>query len=102
MLMGHKNKTQETDSSWKAVWPKLVRQREFEVKRAVYYSFSGLPPVAEVLGLQKRLSLEVERVLATVKGGMMMNLTVSYVTAFLESVLLGKLDEFLDLSEDLC
>jgi hypothetical protein len=47
---GHENKTQETDSSWKAVWSKLIRwKREFEIKKAAHYSFLGLPLVTEVL-----------------------------------------------------
>lgn len=97
MLMGHENKTQETDPSWKAVWPKLTgRKREFEVKQAAHYSFSDLPLVTEVLGLQGHLPQEVGQVLGTIEGSRMANLTVSYVTAFLDFVLKGKSEGVLD------
>ncbi|KAJ4984283.1 PAF acetylhydrolase [Stagonosporopsis vannaccii] len=91
MLMGHENKTQETDPSWKSTWPKLAGwKREFEVKHTAHYSFSDFPLVTEVLGLQGHLPEEVGQVLGTIEGSRMMNLTVSYVTAFLDFVLKGE------------
>lgn len=91
MLMGHENKTQETDPSWKATWPKLAGwKREFEVQHAAHYSFSDFPLITEVLGLQGHLPEEVGQVLGTVEGSRMMNLTVTYVTAFLDFVLKGE------------
>ncbi|KAF2622749.1 hypothetical protein BU25DRAFT_414999 [Macroventuria anomochaeta] len=93
MLMGHENKTQETDPSWKATWTKLTGwKREFEVEGAAHYSFSDLPLVTEVLGLQENLPQEVGQVLGTIEGCRMLNLTVSYVTAFLDFVLKAKPD----------
>lgn len=101
MLIGHENKTQDTDPSWKAVWPKPTGwKREFEIKKAAHYSFSDLPLVTEVLGLQKHLSPELGQVLGTVEGSRMANLTVSYVTTFLDFVLKGKPDESLQHSGD--
>jgi pimeloyl-ACP methyl ester carboxylesterase len=97
MLMGHENKTQETDPSWKAIWPALTGwKREFEVKGTAHYSYSDLPLVTETLGLQELLPEEVGQILGTVKGSRMMNITVSYVTAFLDHVLKGKSDDMLD------
>lgn len=97
MLMGHDNKTQETDPSWKAIWPKLTGwKREFEVKKAAHYGFSDLPLVVKVLGLQEQLPQEVNQVLGTVDGSRMMNITVSYVAAFLDLVLKGKSNAILN------
>lgn len=91
MLMGHENKTQETDPSWKATWPKLTGwKREFEVKKTAHYSFSDFPLITEVLGLQGHLPEEVGQVLGTIEGSRMTNLTVSYITAFLDFTLKGK------------
>lgn len=91
MLLGHENKTQDTDPSWKAVWPKLKGwKREFEVKKTAHYSFSDLPLVAEVLGLQGRLPDEVKQVLGDIEGSRMMRITVGYIVAFLDQVLKGK------------
>ncbi|KAF2035385.1 PAF acetylhydrolase family protein [Setomelanomma holmii] len=88
MLIGHENKTQETDPSWKAIWPKLTGwKKEFEVKGAAHYSFSDLPLITSVLGLQEMLPPQAGEVLGTVEGERMMKLTVTYVTAFLDMVL---------------
>ncbi|KAF7678087.1 nad-binding protein [Alternaria burnsii] len=66
MLMGHENKTQETDPSWKTLWPRLVGwKKELEVKNAVHYSFSDLPLVVTALGLDGKLPAEVGELLAT-------------------------------------
>ncbi|KAJ4355938.1 uncharacterized protein N0V89_003963 [Didymosphaeria variabile] len=88
MLIGHDNKTQETDPSWKTVWPQLKAwKREIEVKGAAHYSFSDLPLITSVIGLQEKLPIEVEQVLGSIEGRRMMDLTVTYVTAFLDMVL---------------
>ncbi|KAJ4309191.1 hypothetical protein N0V94_009037 [Neodidymelliopsis sp. IMI 364377] len=97
MLMGHENKTQQTDPSWKQIWPKLSGwKREFEVKKAAHYSFSDLPRVIEVLGLNSELPEEIGLLLGTIEGNRMMNLTVSYITSFLDLVLKGNLDGVLE------
>ena len=88
LLLGHENKTQETDPSWKATWPKLTGwKREFEVKGAAHYSFSDLPLITSVLGLRKQLPAEIGQVLGTLEGRRMMDITVTYVTAFLDFLL---------------
>jgi pimeloyl-ACP methyl ester carboxylesterase len=90
MLMGHDNKTQDTDPSWKSVWLRLSGwKREFEVRGAQHYGFSDLPLVIDVLGLRKDLP-EVGQLLGDIEGNRMLDLTVSYVTAFLDMVMKGK------------
>lgn len=87
MLMGHENKTQDTDPSWKAVWPLLTGwKKELEVKGAAHYSFSDLPMIAAALGIQEVLPAEVEQVLGSVEGHHMTDLIATYVTAFLDMV----------------
>ena len=91
LLMGHDNKTQDTDPSWKATWPNLTGwKKELEAKGAAHYSFSDLPLVTETLGLQEHLPEEVGQLLGNIEGSRMMNLTVSYVTSFLDFVLRNK------------
>ncbi|KAJ6202827.1 hypothetical protein J3E72DRAFT_427508 [Bipolaris maydis] len=52
MLIGHANKTQETDPSWKTMWPKLRSwKKEIEVHKSAHYSFSDLPALMSALGL---------------------------------------------------
>lgn len=88
MLIGHENKTQETDPSWKAIWPQLKGwKKEIEVKKAAHYSFSDLPLIASALGVQDKLPSEVKLVLGSIEGHRMMSLVVAYVTAFLNMVL---------------
>ncbi|KAF1956472.1 PAF acetylhydrolase family protein [Byssothecium circinans] len=88
MLIGHENKTQETDPSWKAIWPQLKGwKKEIEVKGAAHYGFSDLPLITSVLGFQDKLPSEVELVLGSIEGHRMMDLTITYVTAFLNMVL---------------
>lgn len=101
MLMGHDNKTQETDPSWKAMWAKSTGwKREFEVKNSAHYSFSDLPLVTEVLGLQGNLPHEVGQLLGSIEGSRMMNLTVSYIIAFLDMVLKDKANGVQNLSKE--
>ncbi|RAR03297.1 nad(P)-binding protein [Stemphylium lycopersici] len=87
MLMGHENKTQETDSSWKAIWPRLTGwKKEFEVKSMTHYSFSDLPLVITTLGLDGKLPSEAQKLLGSNEGIRGTNLTTTYVKAFLEMV----------------
>ncbi|KAF2832496.1 PAF acetylhydrolase family protein [Ophiobolus disseminans] len=88
MLMGHENKTQETDPSWKAIWLQIKEWKaEFEVKGAAHYSFSDLPLITAVLGLQEQLPAEVAEFLGTIEGHHMTELIVEYVSMFLDLVL---------------
>ena len=90
MLMGHENKTQGTDPSWKSVWPRLGGwKREFEVRGAQHYGFSDLPLIVEVLGLRNELP-GVGQLLGNIEGKRMVGLTVLYVSAFLDMVMKGK------------
>lgn len=87
VLMGHENKTQETDPSWKTIWPLLTGwKREFEVKQTAHYSFSDLPLITSVLGLQDVLPAQVGEVLGNVEGRHMTKIIATYVTAFLDLV----------------
>jgi pimeloyl-ACP methyl ester carboxylesterase len=97
MLVGHANKTQATDPSWAAVWPRLrAWKREFEVTQAAHYSFSDLPAAVAALGLQDVLPVEVGDVLGRIEGGRMARLTGRYVCAFLDRTLKGVQTGFLD------
>ena len=90
MLMGHENKTQETDPSWKTIWPNLTGWRkEFEVKHSAHYSFSDLPLVISALGLDGKLPAQVGELLGSIEGRRMTGLTTTYVAAFLDMVLKG-------------
>ncbi|PVI04065.1 PAF acetylhydrolase family protein [Periconia macrospinosa] len=101
MLIGHENKTRETDPSWTELWPRLRGwKKEYEIKNTAHYSFSDLPLIASVLGIQNQLPLEVKGMIGMMEGKRAMQLTVDYVTAFLDMVLksssgneLGKLDK---------
>lgn len=91
MLMGHENKTQETDPSWKTVWPRLTGwKKEFEVLGAAHYSFSDLPLIASVLGFRESLPTEVNEVLGTVEGHRMTEIIAAYTTSLLDMVLKSK------------
>jgi pimeloyl-ACP methyl ester carboxylesterase len=87
MLMGHENKTQETDPSWKTLWPRLTGwKKEFEVLGAAHYSFSDLPLIASVLGFRENLPTEVNEVLGTVEGHRMTTIIAEYTTSLLDMV----------------
>ncbi|KAG9190593.1 hypothetical protein G6011_08681 [Alternaria panax] len=88
MLMGHENKTQETDPSWKTLWPRLTGwKKELEVKNSAHYSFSDLPSVISALGLDGKLPAQVGELLGSIKGRRMTNLTTKYIVTFLDMVL---------------
>ncbi|KAI8937088.1 hypothetical protein NX059_006304 [Plenodomus lindquistii] len=90
MLLGHENKTQDTDPSWAGIWPNLSGWKaEYEVKGAAHYSFSDLPLVTAALGLQDVLPNEVGEVLGTVEGERMQGVSVEFTVGFLEKVLGG-------------
>ncbi|KAI4960133.1 hypothetical protein J4E86_001753 [Alternaria arbusti] len=90
MLMGHENKTQATDPSWKTIWPNLTGwKKEFEVKHSAHYSFSDLPLVISALGLDGKLPAQVGELLGSIEGRRMTGLTTTYVAAFLDMVLKG-------------
>lgn len=88
MLVGHENKTQETDPSWKTVWPKLRGwKKEIEVHKSAHYSFSDLPVVLSALGIGSAQLPAVSDLLGTIEGKRMMRLTTAHVVAFLDFVL---------------
>jgi pimeloyl-ACP methyl ester carboxylesterase len=90
MLMGHENKTQETDPSWKTIWPHLTGwKKELEVRNTAHYSFSDLPLVISALGLDGKLPAEVGGLLGSIEGRRMTKLTTKYVATFLDMVLRG-------------
>jgi len=94
MLVGHENKTRETDPSWAEIWPRLAGwKREYEVQKTAHYSFSDLPLIAFVLGIQSRLPAKVQEIIGTVDGERIMKLTIAYVTAFLDMVLKSHTDK---------
>ncbi|KAH8723462.1 PAF acetylhydrolase family protein [Phaeosphaeriaceae sp. PMI808] len=96
MLIGHENKTQATDPTWKAIWPQLKGwKNEIEVRGAAHYGFSDLPLIAAVLGFQSMLPPEVGQVLGTVEGHHMANITAAFTTAFLDMVLKSGLEDML-------
>lgn len=87
VLLGHENKTQATDPSWKAIWPQLrAFKKEFEVKGTAHYSFSDLPLITAALGFQNSLPEEVGQVLGTIEGHRMTGIIVAYVTMFIDMV----------------
>jgi hypothetical protein len=87
VLMGHEDKTRETDPSWEAIWPKLTGwKKEYEVKHSAHYSFSDLPLITSVLDLQDVLPEQVGEVLGNVEGRHMTKIIATYITAFLDFV----------------
>lgn len=87
-FMGHDNKTQATDPSWKTIWPKLRSwKKEIEVRKSAHYSFSDLPLLLQALGVGGESLPGVEVLLGSIEGRRMMQLTVAYVVAFLDMVL---------------
>lgn len=88
MLIGHANKTQETDPSWKTMWPKLRSwKKEIEVRQSAHYSFSDLPTLMTALGLGSAQVPAIGDLLGTIEGKRMMQLTVAHVVAFLDFTL---------------
>ncbi|EMD95141.1 hypothetical protein COCC4DRAFT_53481 [Bipolaris maydis ATCC 48331] len=88
MLIGHANKTQETDPSWKTMWPKLRSwKKEIEVHKSAHYSFSDLPALMSALGLGSTQVPAIGHLLGTIEGKRMMQLTVAHIVAFLDFTL---------------
>ncbi|EUC48304.1 hypothetical protein COCMIDRAFT_34180 [Bipolaris oryzae ATCC 44560] len=88
MLIGHANKTQETDPSWKTIWPKLRSwKKEIEVRKSVHYSFSDLPVLMSAMGLGSAQVPAIGDLLGTIEGHRMMQLTVAHIVAFLDFTL---------------
>lgn len=90
MLLAHQNKTLATDPSWAAVWPTLTAWKAlFQVARSAHYSFSDLPLIAAATGLQNgALPADVQlQLLGGVTGPRMQDISVAFITAFLDMVL---------------
>lgn len=110
MLIGHENKTRGNDPSWEAIWPSLEDwRREYEVLQTAHYSFSDLPLMLSVLRLPEEIRQQPDLVqrLGSLEGHRAMEITVSYITAFLdfllktgdEGILDGGSDEFPEVVE---
>ncbi|EOA89976.1 hypothetical protein ACJQWK_02728 [Exserohilum turcicum] len=88
MLIGHDNKTQETDPSWKIVWPKLRSwKREIEVRKSAHYSFSDIPILLSTMGVGSTQLAGIGDLLGTIEGKRMMKLTTAHVVAFFDFIL---------------
>ncbi|KAJ5103111.1 PAF acetylhydrolase family protein [Penicillium argentinense] len=52
MLFGHTNKTQATDPSWKALWPRLKGWKiELELAQSEHYTFSDYPILLDAVNI---------------------------------------------------
>lgn len=86
LLLGHENKTQTTDPSWAAIWPKLRGwKRELQVKGTQHYAFSDLPAIVSAMGLGG--SPLFQQVLGSVEGQRMLEITTGIVVGFLDLVI---------------
>ena len=91
LIFGHEGKNQSTDASWKAVWQRLRGWKlELMVHGAQHATFSDLPLLTKVLGLDKVLPPEAELLLGTLDGARALKIISAYLVAFLDFVHSGK------------
>jgi hypothetical protein len=66
LIFGHQGKNQSTDASWKATWPRLEGWKlELMLQGATHATFTDLPLLVQVVGLDKVLPPQAELLLGT-------------------------------------
>ena len=91
LIFGHEGKNQSTDASWKAVWLQLPGWKlELMLHGAQHATFSDLPLLAKVLGLDKVLPPEAKLLLGTLNGARALDIISRYLVVFVDFVHSGK------------
>jgi pimeloyl-ACP methyl ester carboxylesterase len=87
LIFGHEGKNQSTDASWNATWPQLHGWKiELMLHGAQHATFSDLPLLAQILGLDDVLPPEAKLLLGSIDGARALHILSKYLTAFFELV----------------
>ena len=90
LIFGHEGKNQSTDPSWKAIWPRLRGWKlELMLHGAQHATFSDLPLLVKVLGLDKVLPPEAATLLGMLDGVRALDVVSAYLVAFFDFVRSG-------------
>lgn len=90
LLFGHEGKNQSTDASWNAAWLQLHGWKiELMLHGAQHATFSDLPFLAQILGLDRMLPPEAELLLGSIDGTRALDILSKYLIAFFEFVQKG-------------
>jgi pimeloyl-ACP methyl ester carboxylesterase len=90
LIFGHEGKNQSTDASWNATWPQLHGWKiELMLHGAQHATFSDLPLLAEILGLDRILPPEAKLLLGSIDGARALDILSKYLIAFFEFVQKG-------------
>ena len=88
-------------SRWDEEWERLSGWKlELVLSGAAHSTFIDLPLIAEALGIRESLGEEVKQILGMVDGVRGLEITVEYVSAFAEFVLMGKNESLLGSNGD--
>jgi pimeloyl-ACP methyl ester carboxylesterase len=90
LIFGHEGKNQSTDASWNTTWHELHGWKlELMLHGAQHATFSDLPFLVKVLGLEKVLPPSVEFLLGPIDGARALYILSEYLIAFFEFVQKG-------------
>ena len=85
------------DPTWEAIWPNLKSwKRELMLAGSQHNTFTDLPDIVDVLGLGGSLPPEATDALGTIDGARAFKIITTYVAAFFDFVLKGKVSALLD------
>jgi pimeloyl-ACP methyl ester carboxylesterase len=90
LIFGHEGKNQSTDASWNVTWSQLHGWKiELMLHGAQHATFSDLPLLAEILGLDRMLPPEAELLLGSIDGARALDILSKYLRAFFKFVQKG-------------
>jgi pimeloyl-ACP methyl ester carboxylesterase len=90
LIFAHEGKNQSTDASWNATWPQLHGWKiELMLHGAQHATFSDLPLLAQILGLDRMLPPEAKLLLGSIDGARALDVMSKYLIAFFEFVQKG-------------
>jgi pimeloyl-ACP methyl ester carboxylesterase len=96
LIFGRADHNRTSDTSWARTWPNLRGWKlGLLLRKSQHGTFSDLPLLAKVLGILPYLPPAVIDLIGTLDGSRALEIISTYVTTFVDFVLLGKPSELL-------
>ena len=97
LIMAHENKNQSTDQSWKVFWSRLSGPAlELTLNGSQHGTFSDLPLLANLLGMNLNNSPNLSAVLGSLEGERVIQILTSYLASFFDYVQHGNQSPLLE------
>ena len=96
LIFENQNHTRQSDPTWAEFWPRLTAwKRELRLAQSQHDTFTDFPLLVRITGLVDSLGPQLGEILGTLDGTRVLEIVETYVAAFVDFVMTGKLPSVL-------